>query len=360
MSDEHKKYSSEPVTFDHPFPGHVRAYIDPEGIYGEGKTEQEAELDLAWAMFEENETRNARLMTERDKAKSALSEGANKLRLAEAERDGLRSYHDAVAPLIERLNETGSHDIILRNAYDELQRLRLAAPYAVRLAGLLDRVTAVVELCTSDTDDEYDRALRPLIAEARAALAKQGHEIGGEIPEGWKLVPEEPTDAMLNAMFAGVLNDNGLKIYRNRWRALLTEIPESTMQMGTRQDRGLREGDDPSGSNPESLSAPTSPLRQSHSESESNPQADPQHPVELAVIRRAHEHLGRASEHTHPGSEAAYLALSKFLRELPSPGGGFTPIEELAQCSVCGETLELVRPGKWQHFGECPGVGDGQ
>lgn len=43
------------VTFYHPFPGHVRAYLDPEGIYGEGKTEQEAELDLAWKMFEENE-----------------------------------------------------------------------------------------------------------------------------------------------------------------------------------------------------------------------------------------------------------------------------------------------------------------
>ena len=41
-----------------------------------------------------------------------------------------------------------------------------------RLRWLLSRMTAVVELRTSGSDDEHDRALRPLIAVARAALAK--------------------------------------------------------------------------------------------------------------------------------------------------------------------------------------------
>ena len=27
--------------------------------------------------------------------------------------------------------------------------------------------------------------------------------------------------------------------------------------------------------------------------------------------------------------------------------------DEIASCAVCGAGLELVRPGKWQHIGEC-------
>lgn len=45
---------------------------------------------------------------------------------------------------------------------------------------------------------------------------------------------------------------------------------------------------------------------------------DPQHPFELAVIRRAHAMLGQTCEADHPGSEVAYLALGKFLRQFES------------------------------------------
>lgn len=43
------------VQFEHPFQGYVRAYLDPEGPYGDGETEQEAELALAWELFDINE-----------------------------------------------------------------------------------------------------------------------------------------------------------------------------------------------------------------------------------------------------------------------------------------------------------------
>lgn len=96
MSNEHKKNGgSDPVTFDHPFPGYVRAYTDPEGIYGEGKTEQEAELALAWALFEDNEEHVERL----EKANRASD--AQLLAHEEEHRRLSKSISDATARIAE-------------------------------------------------------------------------------------------------------------------------------------------------------------------------------------------------------------------------------------------------------------------
>lgn len=46
------------------------------------------------------------------------------------------------------------------------------------------------------------------------------------VPDGWKLVPIEPTREMLDAMFGGELNEGGVKTYRSLWLDVMTAIPE--------------------------------------------------------------------------------------------------------------------------------------
>ncbi len=48
---------------------------------------------------------------------------------------------------------------------------------------------------------------------------------GTRPPEGWKLVPVEPTDAMCGAMFGGDLTARGLQSYRAIWADALAAAP---------------------------------------------------------------------------------------------------------------------------------------
>lgn len=95
----------------------------------------------------------------------------------------------------------------------------------------VERVYLVATGETHEGQETYTRHdVRPPLCDAEVLYTRASQSDGTSgVPEGWKLVPVEPTDAMIRAGYDAENNDGKMHL-RPAWRYMLAAAPAAPNQ----------------------------------------------------------------------------------------------------------------------------------
>lgn len=188
-------------------------------------------------------------MTTPESTLPAAGSEVGELRTWDSDRDGTMIDNNG-------LEYDGIERFVLKSDYDSL-RAQLAAAISERDAGLMAHAERVVSLCKSfdelaeavgwsyerleqSGDSPFDCAkeLKQRAETAESALSAQRREC----PDGWKLVPIEPTDDMRQALFVAFnpytqrnasFAVNGWSVALDAYKSMLAAAPSSPQATDT-------------------------------------------------------------------------------------------------------------------------------
>ena len=109
----------------------------------------------------------------------------------------------------------------------EFEAAYLKANYPRVHSGELSAPPIFVKTKAGEYDDP-DMQRTWIMWQARATLSAPSH--GEQVPDGWQLVPIEPTEAMLNACLMGDKYENRLDLLPTIYKAMLAAAPSKEQQ----------------------------------------------------------------------------------------------------------------------------------